>query len=66
MQIVGHSIIYAGHKVVCNPGPAWSEKFIADYIEEMAHTLSAVATMREHAKELRNMNNDGSWGIKKL
>lgn len=65
MQVTGNSIIYKDHMVVCNPGRDWSETWTAEYITEMAECLTPDGTMREHAQELRHMNNDGTWGIKR-
>ena len=63
MQIQSNKIIFPTHVVVCNPAVADKE-----YMEEMANYLEADTrheTPREHARLLRNCNNDGTWSIKK-
>ena len=62
MYIRANNIIYPTHTVVCDPSCASKE-----YLEEMAHHIGLYAdndTPREHARVLRNCNNDGTWGIK--
>ena len=65
MQIDGTKIVYADHVVVLTPQKEWSPTFCTEYVQEMADTLAPEGTARQHAASLRNMHNDGSWGIKK-
>ena len=63
MQIEGNKIIFPTHAVVCDPSCASPE-----YMQLMAEELEDATehTPREHAAILRYVNNDGTWGIKKL
>jgi hypothetical protein len=64
MQVNGNKIVFPTHAIVCDPEVADPEymRLIADTIEAEANE----PTMREHARVLRNHNNDGSWGIKRI
>ena len=64
MRICANKIMFQTHAVVCDPKVA-----DAEYMQLMAETLGAEAdqaTPREHARVLRNHNNDGSWGIERF
>lgn len=58
MRIQANEIIYADHKVVCDPAV-----YNAEYMEEMSLALSLEGTAKDHEKELEHMNNDGSWTV---
>lgn len=64
MRIQGNAILYATHAVVCDPALANEEymQFMVEILEDEAKEVSP----REHARVLRNNNNDGTWGIKRL
>lgn len=59
--IIKNMIFYRDHVVVCDPS-VYSEEYMTDMIDE----LTPDGDKRTHAAELRAMNNDGSWGIKKF
>jgi len=62
MNIQANKIIFPTHVVVCDPACA-----SAEYLQDMAEHIKEYAendTPREHARVLRNCNNDGTWGIK--
>ena len=64
MNIQGNKIVFPTHVVVCDPSCADKE-----YMEMMCEELAEFAeehTPREHARVLRDCNNDGTWGIKIL
>lgn len=61
MKIEGNKIIYADHKVVCDPSCADEE-----YVHMMAESLSVDGSMHDHRCELHAMNNDGTWKLHRL
>jgi hypothetical protein len=63
MKVVDNTIVYSDHIVVCDPA---IHADMPEYVAEMAQGLSLDGDMRTHARELRLMNNDGTWGIKAL
>lgn len=63
MKIEANAIIYSDHKVVLDPA---LHATMPEYIEEMASDLDPNGSARTHARELRDMNNDGSWTIEKI
>jgi hypothetical protein len=63
MKIEGNKIVYADHKVVLDSN---LHATMPEYIEEMAKDLDPNGNARIHARELRDMNNDGSWTIEKI
>lgn len=63
MKIQDNAIIYVDHKVILDEK---LHRQMPEYICEMAEELSVKGDKRQHAAELRRMNNDGSWSIKKL
>ncbi len=67
MQIQGNRIVFPTHAVEMNLEAGWSEEFSQGYLKAMAEHLDLQAdepTPREHARVLRECNNDGTWGIK--
>ena len=63
MKIEDNAIVYNDHKVILDKE---LHQRMPEYISEMAEELSVNGDKRQHAAELRYMNNDGSWSIKKL
>lgn len=61
--IKGKRIVFADHDVVCRAGKTWSKDFVAEYLKEMADSLEPSGTAAQHRRELRNMNNDGTWAV---
>lgn len=58
--IKNNEIHFADHIVVCDPDVADPE-----YMQEMAASLSDEGSMAGHMNELEDMNNDGSWTVKR-
>lgn len=59
--ILADRIRYADHDIILA-----CASLSPDELDEMASQLSADGDMRQHARELRRMNNDGSWRIKAI
>lgn len=62
-HIKGNKIVYSNHCVVLD---IELHKVMPTYVNEMAVDLSANGSAEQHEKELRKMNNDGSWVVTSL
>jgi hypothetical protein len=61
MHIAHNQIKFPTHTIVCDP-----DCYSAEYMLLMAQEIAKakVPTPRNHARILRQHNNDGTWGIK--
>ena len=64
MHIQGNKIVFPTHMVVCDP--VCADQAYMEFMYEELLECAKKHTPREHARVLRECNNDGTWGIKIL
>jgi len=66
IDIAKRQIQYNNHMVTMDIVNGAPESFYSIELKEMAEYLSVDGDARTHARELRMINNDGTWGIKNV
>lgn len=64
IDYINMHIIFSDHIITMESHG--TDAFNAEELEEIAAFLSVDGDIREHAAQLRSINNDGTWGARRI